>query len=120
MRIEPRNCKKTYIDKNIFNVVHPKCNNRNLKLLYLNIQCLNTGRNELEVYLKEKTDIQIVCICEHWVSEGCKLQNISIDFSLASKFCRSQYSRGGVAIYIKKERLLMILQPTMKYFKTFL
>jgi hypothetical protein len=72
-----------------------------LRVLHHNVQSLFNKRNELSMVLAaEGRNVNILCLTEHWLSEG-QLKVIYIDhFNLVSKYCRTTCLSGGSCIFI--------------------
>lgn len=76
---------------------------RNLSLLFLNIQGLtsNTKIGILESFLVD-TDIQVICLSEHWLSEEEIKLSVPESFYCATAYCRSEHIRGGTSVFLHK------------------
>lgn len=70
-----------------------------LKIANFNIQCLNTGKDELEVFLdQEDQKPEIISLTEHWAHFDCELALEG--YTQVTSFCRSHIKHGGVALYV--------------------
>ena len=72
-----------------------------LNVMHLNVQGLLGKELLLAVHLNQE-NVDVLCLCEHWLSrEQLKCTNID-NYILISSFTRSVFSRGGVAIFVHK------------------
>ncbi|KAK9679378.1 hypothetical protein QE152_g40080 [Popillia japonica] len=73
---------------------------QNPSIFYANIQCLRNKLDGLEAVLCEH-NIDVLCLCEHWLSLD-EAQSLGLrNYNLAVKFCRIQSENGGVCILVK-------------------
>ena len=57
---------------------------------------------DLEVLLcLELKHVEVICLTEHWQSDQKLNCTNTVDFTLASVFCRSRSEHGGPDIYVK-------------------
>lgn len=84
-----------------------------LKILHINIQGLNSSIIELEVMLAiQKPDV--ICITEHWIQSADEIQQVHLNnYQLISFSSRTNYIRGGTAVFVK-----LGLQATNKTIRT--
>lgn len=68
-------------------------------ILHMNIQSITNKIDHLRLLLSE-TQVNFLCISEHWLTEACLNAVKFDDYSLVSYFCRDK-SHGGVAIFSK-------------------
>lgn len=75
-----------------------QCRTSLIRTYFQNIRSLKSKTDALQ-HLLEYKQLDIICLCETWLtetaSEYCPLEG----FHLASRFCRSRRIRGGTAIY---------------------
>ncbi|KAG8334443.1 hypothetical protein J6590_090422 [Homalodisca vitripennis] len=56
-------------------------------------------------YLNNRFEVDILCLCEHWLAKN-EIADIRVPgYDLASAYCRSSGRRGCVAIYTKSGRV---------------
>ncbi|VEN50128.1 unnamed protein product [Callosobruchus maculatus] len=71
-----------------------------VNMLFLNIRSLSGKLDELELQIGDKS-YDILCLCEHWLTdqniEQCNLNN----FNISNYYCRKLTKGGGVMIYAK-------------------
>lgn len=85
--------------------------NRDLKLLFVNVQGLKNKIEELEV-IQAENNYSVMCLAEHWlISEEVELW-VPEGLVLANNFCRSQHIHGGVSIYVAEGVKFKILDLT--------
>lgn len=72
----------------------------NLKLIHQNIQGLPGKELELELFLEE-TNVDILCITEHWLNQHQQLIVSINNYKLISSFTRHSAIRGGSLILLK-------------------
>ena len=73
-----------------------------LKILHLNIQSLNNKTLDLEIFIKENNNADILCLSEHWLSE-LQVSTINISgYNMNSSYCRKNFSHGGTIIWTKE------------------
>lgn len=86
---------------NLTNCMHINAHSVSIKILHQNIQSLRNKTLELE-HLLLNLNIDVVCLCEHWLDEKiqkfCGLQ----PYKLAYSFCRKHFEHGGVSIYTRE------------------
>lgn len=71
-------------------------------IIHQNVQSLGNSVDKINEMLQDHEDCRIMCISEHWKSEG-QLENLGIrNFNLISAFCREEGKHGGSAIYVHK------------------
>jgi len=73
-----------------------------VSIFHQNVQSINNKLLELNIILQtELTEVDVLCLSEHWLREEY-IELISIDeFKLTSNFSRSKSIRGGTCIYVK-------------------
>lgn len=67
------------------------------------MQNLSNKIDVMETFIHDFS-LDILCLCEHWLTnEGLSSGSFSglLNLSCATAFCRTQYSHGGVSIYLK-------------------
>lgn len=73
-----------------------------LVTLFQNIRSIQNKIDETQIILTDE-EIDIVCLCETWLTpisqEYCNIEG----YALASSFTRSKNAHGGVAIYVRKK-----------------
>jgi len=72
-----------------------------LVVVSLNVQCLRTKYNILQIYINElKPDV--LCLSEHWMVKDqlTVYQDISY-LSVVSSYCRTKALRGGSDVYVR-------------------
>lgn len=53
----------------------------------------------------DKFKVDILCVCEHWLAQG-EISDIRLHgYNMVSAYCRQSGQRGGVAIYLKSDRV---------------
>lgn len=73
---------------------------RDLKIAFVNVQCLSNKTDNLEVFAKEANP-NVVCIAEHWCSQEHIDMLALSDYQMVTSFCRRKHIHGGCAIYVK-------------------
>ena len=69
-----------------------------------NIQCLRNKIPELDILINNNiSNIDILCVTEHWLRKSEYSFYILPNYQLASIFCRTTHRGGGTAIYIKND-----------------
>lgn len=73
----------------------------NLKICFLNIQCLRNKVHLLDAFLIDGS-YDVVCLSEHWLTAD-EIECVSItNYCVVSYFCRSLHLHGGVLILARK------------------
>lgn len=68
--------------------------------MHFNIQGLTNKTDPLSILLEEH-EVDIICLCEHWLRLWeLKVTHIE-NFNLVSSYCRTDMSRGGVSVYCR-------------------
>lgn len=74
----------------------------NLSIFHINIQSLANKIDTIKLFLNEQP-YDVLCFSEHWLKQE-NLNMIFFDhYELASCYCRSDHSHGGVAIFINSK-----------------
>ncbi|XP_039297925.1 uncharacterized protein LOC120354625 [Nilaparvata lugens] len=95
--------KKTAMDKHRRGSIehHETYTGRNIKLCSINVQCMRNKIIELEL-LCELHDIDVLCICEHWlVEDEIEYYSNLAGLRKVAHFSR-QTSSGGVAVFVRE------------------
>ena len=75
-----------------------------VNIMHQNIQCLRNKIPELDILINNTiSNIDILCVTEHWLRESEYSFYILPNYQLASIFCRTTHRGGGTAIYIKND-----------------
>jgi hypothetical protein len=59
--------------------------------------------------------VDVVCITEHFIMEGCECNVVLENYTLASSYCRRGTKRGGACILLKQEHRFRELSEVKKY-----
>lgn len=86
-----------------------------LTLYYTNIGSLRKKYLELEIFLEENKNIDLLCLTEHFLFlDEINYYNFK-NFNLASSYCRKFKKQGGVSIYIKDNIQFLALENISKH-----
>jgi hypothetical protein len=81
---------------------------RNCDIFICNAQSLADKLVELEVILAGK-NYSAICVCKHWYTSDTLVYGCLNGYNLATAFCRTNKTRGGVAIYVRDEIRFQVL-----------
>ena len=81
-----------------------EADNSTLKIANFNIQCLNTGKDQLEVHLdQEDQKPKIISLTEHWADFDCELALEG--YTQVMSFCRSHIKHWPIPLYTGNRHL---------------
>ncbi|XP_044759274.1 uncharacterized protein LOC123317004 [Coccinella septempunctata] len=89
-------------ETNILHIGTQKPSKPSFAIIHQNIQSIGNAVDQLEVFLQDHKECEVLCLSEHWKT-GEQLMNYSIaNYNLLSSFCRGEKIHGGSAIYVGK------------------
>lgn len=80
----------------------PMCEDNSLLILHHNVQSIRNKISEIEIFLN-RSPCHIFCVNEHWLYNDESTLYIPEGYELASIYCRSKITHGGVAIFVNKK-----------------
>ena len=72
-----------------------------MTIFHQNVQSLGNKKLNFEILTANNTDLDILCITEHWLRENDFVYFNLTNFVLVSKFCRKNKKHGGSCIFVK-------------------
>jgi len=76
-------------------------NKNAITMMNINVQCLATKINQIQYILKTESNISIMCITEHWMTEDTVKTLNFPNYSVSACYCRTSFTHGGVLILTK-------------------
>lgn len=69
--------------------------------MHVNVQGLPNKINDIELFLENFKNVDVICITEHWL-KPLQYNSISLPgYTIATCFCRTSHIRGGALVFVR-------------------